>query len=346
MQGVDSCCIFVSPNIFMMKLFTTVEIPKKIMCLSHADRVLMFGSCFATEMGKRLEEAKFRCDVNPYGVLYNPFSIATAIREIAAGKRYEAGELFLHEGCWHSSMHHGSFSSPCREEVLESINSRLEAAQRNLKEADCLMLTWGSAYVYESKRDGRVVGNCHKLPEREFYRRRLQVEEIVKVYKALLEELLQTSPNLQLLFTVSPIRHVRDGLHENQLSKAVLLLAVEELQRLFPDNLCYFPAYELVLDELRDYRFFADDLVHPSQMAVEYVWQRFCEHCLSPEALKLMEQVEEIRKALQHKPFRPESEAYQGFIRQIVLKIEQLTEKYPYLVLENERELCRTRLNK
>ncbi|MBQ8500850.1 MAG: GSCFA domain-containing protein [Bacteroides sp.] len=330
-----------------MNLYTTVDIPKhSLPALSQADPILLLGSCFATEMGQRLRQAKFACDVNPYGVLYNPLSISAALREVMAGRKYMPDDLFLHSECWHSPMHHGDFSSPCREEALQHINRRIMQAHELVQRLDVLILTFGTSYVYRKKSDGQVVGNCHKLPESCFDRRRLSVDEIVADYMQLLPLLLQQRPQLKVILTVSPIRHIRDGLHANQLSKATLLLAVQALQDAFPHNVFYFPAYELLLDELRDYRFYADDLVHPSAIAVDYVWQHFATACFTPETRQAVEACEEIGKALSHKPFHPESEAYKRFLGQIVLKIDRLNAKFPYLDFQNERELCRTLLNR
>ena len=328
----------------MMNLYTPVELPAGLPRLTHADRLMLLGSCFATEMGARLLDAKFRCDVNPYGVLYNPLSIASALREIAAGKEYGAEELFFYRECWHSPMHHGDFSSPDVEETLQHINGRLREAHAAFPQLDKLLLTFGTAWVYESKETGKVVSNCHKLPEANFTRRKLSVEEVVAEYQPLLSDWFARNPKLKVLFTVSPIRHIRDGLHANQLSKATLLLAIERLQALFPQRLFYFPAYELLLDELRDYRFYAEDLVHPSAVAVRYVWERFSQTCFSAESLRIVEESEKICKALSHKPFRPEAEEYKRFLGQIVLKINQLNGKYPYLDFQKEKEICHTRL--
>ena len=181
-------------------------------------------------------------------------------------------------------------------------------------------------------------------PRTEFTRRRLTVDEIVSDYVSLLSGLLARNSGLKVIFTVSPIRHVREGMHANQLSKSVLLLAVDRLQTAFPENVFYFPAYELVLDELRDYRFYAEDMVHPSEMAAQYVWERFSSVCFPAETLRIIEESENIRRALAHKPFHPDSEEYKRFLGQIVLKIDQLNGKYPYLDFQKEREICRIRL--
>lgn len=327
-----------------MNFYTSVELPGSLPQLTHADRMMLLGSCFATHIGTRLTDAKFRCDVNPYGVLYNPLSISAALREIGGGKVYTQDDLFFFRECWHSPMHHGDFSSIEVADTLQHINEGLQKAQQNFGQLDCLLLTFGTAWVYEQKETGRIVGNCHKQPEKCFVRRRLSADEIVQDYTSLLTELLARNPRLKVLFTVSPIRHIRDGMHANQLSKAVLLLAIDQLQAAFPENVFYFPAYELLLDELRDYRFYAEDMVHPSEVAVQYVWERFSSVCFSQETLQIIEESENIRRALAHKPFHPDSEEYKRFLGQIVLKIDRLNGKYPYLDFQKERELCRIRL--
>ena len=206
------------------------------------------------------------------------------------------------------------------------------------------MLTFGTAWVYEQKHTGRIVGNCHKQPDKLFTRRLLSVEEIVVEYFDLLKMLQELNPNLKVLFTVSPIRHAKDGMHGNQISKSTLLLAIDTLQHHYP--MChYFPSYEIVLDELRDYRFYADDMLHPSPLAIRYLWERFSETFFSSETKQVIVAVQDIRRDLAHKPFHPESEAYQRFLGQIVLKIERLIGKYPYLDFQKETELCHIRLN-
>lgn len=320
--------------------------PEGLPRFSGRERLLLMGSCFATNIGTRLVEAKFACDVNPYGVLYNPMSISAALREALEGKVYRADDLQAHGGLWHSPMHHGDFSAPTAEEALERINTRLEVLREELKGLDVLVATWGTAWVYEDAQTGRIVGNCHKRPERCFRRRRLTVEEVADDWCDLVGRLRAANPRLRVLLTVSPIRHLRDGLHANQLSKATLLLAADRLVEAMPDVVGYFPAYELLNDELRDYRFYAADMVHPSDVAVDYVWQRFCEACLTDEARRVMDECDAIRKDLAHKPFRPDSDGYKKFLEQILLKIDRLNEKYPYLDFEKERMTCRIRLNK
>ena len=258
-----------------MNFQTSVELPAGMPSVSHADHILLMGSCFAENIGRQLMDAGFQLDLNPFGILYNPLSVSSALREIIRNKEYNKQDLFAYKDLWHSPMHHGSFSAFTPEETLHTINSRLHHAYKKLPELNWLMVTMGTAYVYKQKESGQVVANCHQLPESHFLRYRLSVEEIVEDYTALITEMSALNPDLKWLFTVSPIRHIRDGMHANQLSKSTLLLAIDRLQQLFPERVFYFPSYEIILDELRDYRFYADDMLHPSPLAIRYLWERF-----------------------------------------------------------------------
>lgn len=319
-------------KVLFMQLITPVELPKDIPLIKHSDNLIILGSCFAENIGKQLMERQFKVDINPFGILYNPLSVAAALNQIISNKRYTTNDIFEFKDSWHSEMHHGSFSSVNQDEVIEKINNRLSLANKELTQStDWLFITFGSAYVYTNKSTGNVVSNCHKQPERTFNRRRLSVNEIVETYKSLLNKIRETSPNLKVLFTVSPIRHVRDGLHANQISKSTLLLAIDEICNLNPHHNFYFPSFEIMMDELRDYRFYANDLFHPSELAIEYIWQRFSSIAFSKETKSIIEECEKIEKLLQHKPIHPQSEEYKRFLSQTVLKIEQLNRKYPKL---------------
>ena len=247
-----------------MKLQTIVDIKPSAWKIGYEDKILMVGSCFSDEIGEQMKQRNLNVTCNPFGTLYNPLSIAQALTMT------EVPELVYHECLWHSMAHHGSFSRATKAEAEQAVRASIETMQKALKEATVIIVTFGTAWVYEM--NGAIVGNCHKLPESCFTRRRLSVEEIVVAWKPILERY----PDKKWLFTVSPIRHIKDGLHENQLSKATLLQAVEQLGD-------YFPSYEIMLDELRDYRFYADDLVHPSSLAVNYIWERFVDTFCTPQ---------------------------------------------------------------
>lgn len=327
-----------------MEFRTLVELPKKELNIKHTHKLMLFGSCFAENIGNLLLDNKFDCDVNPFGVLYNPLSILNALREIMDGKVYAEKDLFNYQDYYHSYMHHGSFSESSCETCLKRINERLGKANKNLPVTDYLLITFGTAFVYSLKDTGQIVSNCHKLPESYFERTLLTSVEIAEKFEKCISDLLLIRPNLKFLFTVSPIRHIKDGMHGNQLSKSTLLLAIQDLKKSFPEHVYYFPSYELLVDELRDYRFYADDMLHPSQLAISYIWTCFGDSYFSKETFHLIQEWSEIRKALRHKPFRPDSMQYKTFLRQIMLRIERLKEKCPNLDVEKELELCHTLL--
>lgn len=326
-----------------MRLTIPVELPKKELEISYATKQMIIGSCFAENIGKRLVACKFPVLLNPFGILYNPLSIAEALRRIAQGVLFtnESPEIVFHGEHWHSMLHHGDFSRREKDDVISVANSSIERACSFLTGLDLLTITFGTAYVYRRKSDDMVVGNCHKIPGGEFTRSLLTVDEIVAATASAFEEVRHCSPHVKLLLTVSPIRHIRDGAHGNQVSKAVLLLAVEELKRCFPDKVFYFPAYEIVLDELRDYRFYAEDMIHPSAATIGYVWDCFRTAYFGEATEALTTQVEEIIRALSHRPFEPDSQAHKDFKSKLLLKIGEIKEKYPFFDFSNEIEQCR-----
>lgn len=325
-----------------MEFRTLVELPKNELEIKHSDKIMLFGSCFAENIGRLLTENKFQCDVNPFGILYNPLSIIGALEEIVHDKAYSEFDLFNYQGLYHSYMHHGIFSDSSADLCLQKINTRIKIASQEIKSVDFLFITFGTSYVYSLLQTGQIVSNCHKLPDKYFSRKRLDVDEIVSMYACCIDKIITINPGLRLLFTVSPIRHVKDGMHGNQLSKATLLLSIEKLKELYPNKVFYFPSYELMMDDLRDYRFYADDMLHPSTMSVNYIWECFCGTYFPDETISIMAEWEVIRKAMNHKPSQPESEQYKSFLKQIVLKLERLKEKYPYFDVEKEITLCHT----
>lgn len=327
-----------------MELYTRITIPKARFDFSYEERIVMMGSCFAENIGRKLAENKFSVDINPFGTLYNPASVAEGLRRLLRPEGFTANELFQHEGLYHSFAHHSRFSAASVEECLGNINDRLYLSSGFLGQATRLVITLGTAFVYRLKSNGQIVSNCHKLPERMFERRRLSAGQIVDAWKPLLLALWEQNPALKILFTVSPIRHWKDGAHENQLSKATLLLATDALQDEYPDRIAYFPAYEILMDELRDYRFYADDMLHPSPLAIDYIWRRFIDNFLSPATSAILKEWRDIQKAINHKPFQPDSEAYKRFILQTLLKMERISEKMPYFDIGKEIELVKSKL--
>lgn len=331
-----------------MQLTTPVTIAKSEFEITHKSKIMLLGSCFAQNIGLRLQACKFDVCNNPFGIIYNPLSIATVLRRATSGEEFtpQSPEIFESAERWHSLLHHSDFSRKTREELLHTINRALQEAHRLTRSADVIIITFGTAYVYSRHSDGLVVSNCHKLPAKSFNRRLLSTNEIVDAMSEALAPIVATNANVKIIFTISPIRHLRDGAHDNQLSKATLLLAIEQLREKFPANSAYFPAYEIVLDELRDYRFYAEDMTHPSPLAVEYIWERFHNTYTGKECHALCQTAEEINRALAHRPSDASSKAYKEFIGATLKKIDAVKQKHPYLNFEKEIEQCHTLLNR
>ena len=290
-------------------LTTPVATERLPFTLAVGDGIVTIGSCFADEMASRLADGGFSVEKNPFGTLYNPASVAVALDYLIDDRKITASDLVQHDGLWHSWYHHGSFSRPSADECLEVCNAGINMAHKALADAGLLMVTFGTAWVFELSGqrpgDAKIVSNCHKLPSDRFVRRLMTVDEIVAMWTALLDRLHAFNPQLSVLFTVSPIRHMADGAHGNQLSKSVLLLAIDRLSALNPQSsISYFPAYEIVLDELRDYRFFASDMTHPSELAADIVYDRLEQCCMSPATRQLAHNNRKAARRSRHIPLR------------------------------------------
>jgi len=318
-----------------MEFRTLVPVKQMPFTLSHTDKVMVLGSCFAENTGQKMLESGFRISLNPFGVLYNPASVGMALYRMLANQPFLDEELVEYEGYFHSFSHHGSFSGTDRKATLKHINQAFNQAVLDLKDATCLMITFGTAWVYALPSTDQIVANCHKLPEDHFMRRRLSSDEIVFFYTELFEKIFELKPDLKVVFTVSPIRHWKDGVHENTLSKSILHMAIEDLCECF-ENITYYPAYELVMDDLRDYRFYAEDMLHPAPTAQRYIWDHFAESFFSKPTRETLRQVQQIRKAMQHKPFHPGDEAHIRFAKKNIAVLEMLRLSAPELDLTEE----------
>lgn len=312
----------------------TTDVSDFSLSLTVGDEVGTIGSCFAQHIGQKMRESGWPVMINPFGVLYNPGSIALALRllmNLSAGQDAEAllaPYLFEgRDGLWHSWLHASEFSAPSRCQCLQNVMARALQAAYGLTSWRVLFVTFGTSRVYRLLPDRLVVGNCHREPAARFAEEDLSVDDIVREWRELLSALWQLNPALQVVFTVSPYRYVKYGLHGSQLSKARLLLAVEALCQEFVA--CrYFPAYEMVVDELRDYRFFERDMAHPSAQAIDYVWERFVQCVMPPEAQAYLQQYAALRRDFAHRPLHPESEAYAAFRARALQKWEQLKMRY------------------
>ena len=311
----------------MMKLYTTVHVTPSETKIGYGDKILLLGSCFADNIGAKFEEHYFQTTINPFGTLYNPASIAKAVLDMGYGP--SGMGLVEHNGLWHSMMHHGSYSGVDKEEVIARCEESRIQMREALQQANVVIVTFGTAWVYEY--EGEVVANCHKLPANRFVRRRLTVNEIVDMW----QPIIASMPDKHWIFTVSPIRHVKDGLHENQVSKAILLQAVDRLTSIQSNSLMgsksYFPSYEIMLDELRDYRFYAEDMVHPSAVAVDYIWQRFVETYMTTGTQQEMRILHQLWRDRHHRFLHPDSPEAEQFAEHIKTRLQQLQPRYPWL---------------
>ncbi|MCA1745928.1 MAG: GSCFA domain-containing protein, partial [Bacteroidales bacterium] len=285
----------------------------------------------------------FPTKVNPYGVLYNPLSVSAAFEAIIENHMVTGDDMVERDGLWHSFMHHGSFSHPDLSTAVTKINQATESAHLFLQHAEFVVVTFGTAYVFEHKLEQRIVANCHKFPEIDFNRYLLETDEIIDVWKDLIVRLRVFNPGLKIIFTVSPVRHWKDGAHGNQVSKSVLILAIDKLVHLF-DKVTYFPAYEIVMDELRDYRFYDAAMMHPNEVAIDYIWQRFSQCRFNPDALNYLKEVSKIVRARQHRPSGHPTATYDRFIRQTLDHIVELSRRYPAACLDDDKKWFETLL--
>jgi len=310
---------------------TKIEIPVSDIKISFKDHIMTLGSCFAENIGRKMEDVYFDTDINPFGVLFNPVSIRNSIELLLQNRTFTIDDIFEYKSMWQSFSHSSLFTDSTSEDCLKKINYRLNSASEFLKSTKVILITFGTAWVFEDKKSGRVVSNCHKLPANEFTRRRLTVDEIVDDYKILIQKVQAVSPNLQIIFSVSPIRHWKDGAHENNISKSTLLLAIDELQK-ENEKIHYFPAYEIQMDELRDYRFYAADMLHPSDVAIDYIWKRFSDTYFTSQTVELKKRLEQLNADLSHRPVHPDSAEYKSFLKNATMRKEELTAEYPFLL--------------
>jgi hypothetical protein len=319
-------------------LRTPVDVPAPAHPISHRALVACIGSCFAENIGDRLAELKFPCDVNPFGVLYNPLSIANSIKRLIDAHPYSEDDLECADDRWFSYDHHGRFSHRDRDVCLRNINERLISSADSLKRATHLFITFGTARLFVLKESERVVANCHKRPESLFDHILLTPEQIANSYIPLIAALRTLNPDLEIIFTVSPIRHWKDGASGNQLSKSTLIVAVHQLQERCAD-VGYFPAYEIVMDELRDYRFYAEDMLHIAPAGTAYIWDRFVEKYVDEESRQLTAEIAKLLAAAGHRPSDPSAESYQLFLERVLQQIADLETRHSFLDLSAEREL-------
>ena len=322
---------YLCPMLHALKL----DIPPLADPIKYTDNILLTGSCFTEHISDRLQQYKFNVVSNPNGILFNPLSVADSLNGYLAGRQYTASDLFYLNELWNSWDHHTRFSDMDQAIALQNINTEQSSATIAIKQANWVMITLGSAFQYYLKESGKPVANNHRAPSQWFDKKLLSINVIIKTLGGTLTELFTQNPNVQVLFTISPVRHIRDGVVENNRSKARLIEAVHQLCSDF-HKAHYFPAYELLIDILRDYRYYDIDMVHPNFMATSYVWEQFVQACINPGNHKLMEQVKEIVIASRHRPRFPDTIAHQQFRLACIDKAKNIMKQNTYINLLNE----------
>jgi hypothetical protein len=318
------------------KSFRTVLKPEYLDLIDHTKKIMMMGSCFSEHIGEKLIARKFNVNLNPFGILFHPLAISVALDRMIKNKPFSSKDLKFEDNRYLSFYHHGKFNHTDQKIILSNINDAFKKGRKQLITADYLFITWGTAFGYAHKESGNnIVSNCHKIPSNQFNKILSRPDEIVQEYQNLIDRLIDLNPNLKIIITVSPVKHLKDGLINNNISKSVLLLAAHRLKT-ETKGVSYFPAYELVQDDLRDYRFYAKDMAHPSVDAVEYVWDFFKKTYWNNSTLELDKKIESILTALQHRPLHPENEAHQSFVDTIKKDAEALKSNYSFLDFEKE----------
>ena len=314
-----------------MDFLLKIDIPELTPKLKHTDKVLLIGSCFTEHIFNFLSRNKFAAMQNSHGVLFNPLSVCKALDDLVENKKYTADDLFLLNEYYHSWFFHSDFSCLDAQESLQKINDSISAQHQFLKEADAIFITLGSSYAYYLLDENIYVNNNHRAPMNHFRKDLLSIEVMTNALIAMQEKLKAFNPKLKFVYTISPVRHSRDGVIENNRSKARLLETVHSLP-----NQYYFPSYELVIDVLRDYRFYDIDLVHPNYPATAYVWEQFKTHCIEQNCFSLMKKLEQLHKAKNHKPKDTKSQAHQQFLKEHLQLCKELKITFPYLNLDEE----------
>ena len=312
-----------------MKLQTQIPLKKAENQIDYNSQLVVLGSCFANNIGDKLAYYKFRALQNPFGVLFHPLAIENLISRAIQEESYTGEEVFFLNERWQCYDAHSDLSSVAIEDLLGSLNSGLSKTKLYINKASHIFITLGTAWTYQLKESGKEVANCHKVPQLAFKKELLSIEKIVQSLEAIIHQIQTINTKTQIVFTVSPVRHLKDGFLENQLSKAHLISAVHQIIK--KGKALYFPSYELMMDELRDYRFYGNDLVHPNDLAITYIWEKFVSVWIAQEAWPTMEKVAAVQSGLNHRPFNPESLKHQEFLKALDQKITYLQKKYPYM---------------
>ena len=296
--------------------------------IDYNSKLFLLGSCFSENIGNKLEHFKFPSEQNPFGILFHPKAIEKVVTDAVNEKEFTEDDIFLLNERYHSFDAHSQLSNPSKEEMLKNLNHSVQTTKEQIHTSTHVIITLGTAWVYRHIESDAIVANCHKVPQKKFLKELLSVDEITESLESMIALIRDVNPKVNFIITLSPVRHLKDGFMENQQSKAHLISAIHQVveprKRIF-----YFPSYEIMMDELRDYRFYSEDMIHPNTIAIDYIWEKFSENWISETATHTMNQVDSIQKRLLHKPFNPDSEEHQRFLRKLSQDIEELQQTHP-----------------
>ena len=312
-----------------MKFQTQIPLEKQSKNLiDYNSKILLLGSCFVENIGEKFKYFKFQNAINPFGILFHPKAIETLIANAINKKEYSIEDVFFHNERWHCFDAHSGLSNSSKEQLLFDLNESMKFTYQYIQQSTHIIITLGTAWVYKYIESGNVVANCHKIPQKHFNKTILSVEEIIISIKNIESLMRSISPNIQIIYSVSPVRHIKDGFIENNQSKSHLITAIHQVVN---DNSEYFPSYEIMMDELRDYRFYAEDMLHPNQTAINYIWDKFLQVWITSKSSTTMDDVDIIQKGLLHKPFNPNSNSHQYFLEDLEKKKAQLHLQFPHI---------------
>lgn len=316
-----------------MQFSTPIPITKSDHPIDYNSKIISLGSCFAVNIGQKLDYFKFRNTTNPFGILFHPLALEKFIGYALQQKQFTDADIFQQNELWHCFDAHSDLSHSDKEVLLSNLNEACSLANSQLKKATHLIITLGTAWVYRNAASENLVANCHKVPQKEFTKELLPPEMIRQSLENIIVSITKVNPDIKIIFTVSPVRHIKDGFTENQWSKANLISALHQVLNAEHHrwNSAYFPSYEIMMDELRDYRFYAEDMTHPSAVAIDYIWERFTEAYITPQAHETMKLADNIQKGLSHRPFNPDTEQHQQFLAKLNEKITLLQKQFPHI---------------
>ena len=314
-----------------MNFTTKITISKSNHPIDYSSKIVSLGSCFAVNISEKFDYFKFQNTCNPFGILFHPFAIEKIISKAINSAFFTEEDIFFHNERWHCFDVHSDVSNSDKEAFLQTLNELVKSTNRQITEASHIIITYGTSWVYRNKLSEKVVANCHKVPQIKFDKEILSVAIIEKSIQNTIDLIESINPKCAVIFTISPVRHIKDGFVENQQSKANLISALHSTFDIRHSTKSYFPSYEIMMDELRDYRFYAEDMLHPNQVAIDYIWERFSETTISSEANLIMTEVESIQRDLSHRPFNPNSESHLKFLNQLELKISKLKKEFPFM---------------